>query len=278
MCRVLKVPRSGYYAWQRRRPSKRLIEDLQLTRLIRACHEESHGTYGSPRIHQTLRRYHSVRCSRKRVARLMRQAHLVGVSHGPRPASTTHRNPKRPPHPDLVRRDFHPLAPNRLWVADITQHPTDEGWLYLATILDAFSRRVVGWAMGEHMHADLVVDALEMAVRTRNPEPGLIHHSDHGAQYTSILFTKRLEQSSITGSMGSVGDALDNAMAESFNATLQTELLDTQTAWRTRAELKSAIFQFIEVFYNRRRLHSALGFMSPAEFERAHEAAKAEAS
>lgn len=278
LCAVLGVSRSGYYAWQSRRPSRRRIEDTNLTRLIRACHEDSHATYGAPRIHRALRRYYGVHCSRKRVARLMRQAGLSGANRGSRPIGTTRRNPKRPLQPDLVRRNFHPDAPNRLWVADITQHPTDEGWLYLATVLDAFSRRLVGWSMGEHIRAELVVDAVIMAVRNRQPGQGLVHHSDHGAQYTSIAFTRQLEESGIIGSMGTVGDALDNAMAESFNATLQIELLDTRRTWRTRAELKSAIFEYIEVFYNRRRLHSALGYLSPVEFERAYAHGEAAAS
>jgi putative transposase len=276
LCEVLEVSRSGFYAWQGRRPSRRLVRDMAIMQAIRACHEESHGAYGSPRIHRELRRRYGVYCSRKRVARLMRQAGLRGAHPSKGPVGTTHRNPKRPLQPDLVRRNFHPVAPNRLWVADITQHPTDEGWLYVATVLDAFSRRLVGWSMSEHIRAELVVDAVNMAVRNRQPGQGLIHHSDHGSQYTSIAFTDKLTESGITGSMGTVGDALDNAMAESFNATLQTELLDTQR-WRTRAQLKSAIFQYIEIFYNRRRLHSALGYLSPEDFERAYDARQADA-
>jgi putative transposase len=180
---------------------------------------------------------------------------------------STRRDPKRDPYPDLVERQFAADAPNELWVADVTQHETAEGWLYLAVIIDAYSRLVVGWAMAERLTAELVLSALEMALWKRQPKEGLIHHSDHGSQYTSLIFGERLERAGLLGSMGSVGDALDNALAESFFATLQTELLD-RYAWPTRQGLRSAIFEFIEVFYNRRRLHSSLGHLSPAEWER----------
>ncbi len=195
----------------------------------------------------------------------MREAGLVGV-HRRRKQGSTKRDPARPSYADLVQRKFNPSAPDRLWVADITQHPTAEGWLYLAVIIDAYSRRVVGWSMAEHLRAELVIKALEMAVWNRRPSSGLIHHSDHGSQYTSLAFGQRLEQARILGSMGTVGDALDNAVAESFFATLQVELLDRQP-WQTRAQLTTAIFEYIEVLFNRQRLHSTLGYLSPTEYE-----------
>jgi len=234
-------------------------------KLIVEIHRESRGTYGAPRIHAELTVGRGIRCSKKRVARLMRQANLVGV-HRRRLKGCTKRDPLRTSFPDLVQRSFTAAAPNQLWVADITQHATGEGWLYLSVVLDVFPRAVVGWSMGERPTSDLVVDALNMATWNRRPGKGLIHHSDHGAQYTSLVFSRRLQDAGILGSMGSVGDALDNAAAESFYATLQTELLDRYT-WPTRQCLRSAIFEYIECFYNRRRRHSALGYLSPAEFE-----------
>jgi putative transposase len=195
----------------------------------------------------------------------MREAGLVGV-HRRRKQGSTKRDPARPSYADLVQRKFNPSAPDRLWVADITQHPTAEGWLSLAVIIDAYSRKVVGWSMAEHLRAELVIKALEMAVWNRQPSPGLIHHSHHGSQYTSLAFGQRLGQARILGSMGTVGDALDNAVAESFFATLQVELLDRQP-WQTPAQLTTAIFDYIEVFFNRQRLHSTLGYLSPTEYE-----------
>ncbi len=274
MTRTLKalgVARSGYYTWRRKGGmARRAREDAELMRRILAIHRESGGVYGAPRIWAGLRILYGVRCSRKRVARLMRLAGIAGVRRG-RVRGLTRRDAGKEPYPDLVRRQYAAEAPNRLWVADLTQHPTDEGWLYLASVVDAFSRRVVGWSMGERATADLVVDALNMAVLRRKPQAQLIHHSDHGAQYTSLAFTRRLEETGIMGSMGTVGDALDNALAESLYASLQVELLDRRR-WRTRDELKLAIFEYIEVFYNRRRRHSALGYLSPEEFERRWEA------
>lgn len=267
MCRVLGVSTSGYYAWRKRGLSARARQDAELTEQIRRIHQASRGIYGAPRIHAELALGLGIRCSKKRVARLMRQAGLMGV-HRRRPWGCTRRDPARDPYPDLVQRTFTATAPNRLWVGDMTQHRTDEGWLYLAVVIDAFSRLVVGWAMGERPVADLVVAAVNMAVRNRRPAAELIHHSDHGTQYTSLLFGRRLKEAGILGSMGSVGDALDNAMAESFFATLETELLARST-WPTRRKLQSAIFEYIEVFYNRQRRHSTLGYLSPVEFEKA---------
>ena len=196
----------------------------------------------------------------------MRQADLTGVRRGRR-RKLTKRDPTKTALPDLVERRFSAEAPDRLWVADITQHATAEGWLYLAVVIDVFSRKVIGWSMSGRLHAELVVNALDMALRNRRPKEGLIHHSDHGSQYSSFAFGKRRENTGILGSMGTIGDALDNAVAESFFSTLQAELLDRQE-WATRTELRLAIFEYVEAFYNRRRLHSTLGYLSPTEFER----------
>ena len=265
MCRVLGVSPSGYYAWLRREPSRRTRKDAELLEHIKTIYARSQGIYGAPRVHAELRRKHQIQCSRKRVARLMREAGLVGV-HRRRERGSTKRDPARPAYADLVRREFSPGAPDQLWVADITQHKTSEGWLYLAVIIDTYARKVVGWSMADHLRAELVIKALEMALWNRQPAPGLVHHSDHGSQYTSLAFGQRLEAAGILGSMGVVGDALDNALAESFFASLQVELLDRQP-WQTRQQLTTAIFDYIEVFFNRQRLHSTLGYLSPLEFE-----------
>lgn len=266
MCRVFKISTSSFYAWRKRRPSERSLKDKMLKELIREIHDDSDGTYGAPRIHAELTLELGIRCSKKRVARLMCEEGLVGV-HRRKNNGCTKRDPARPVYPDLVERSFTASEPNQLWVADITQHYTSEGWLYLAVIIDLFSRIVAGWSMGNRAVADLVVSALNMAVWNRRPEAGLIHHSDHGSQYTSLAFSQRLQDTGILGSMGTVGDALDNAAVESFYATLQTELLD-RYSWPTRSRLRSAIFEYIEAFYNRRRRHSSLGYLSPAEFEK----------
>jgi putative transposase len=269
MCRRLGVSTSGYYAWRVRRPSARAVADAGLTATIRQIHAASRGTYGAPRVHAELDDAHGLRCGRKRVARLMRTAGLVGVCRR-RTARTTRRDETAAPSDDLVRRSFAAAAPDRLWVADITYLPTWQGFLYLAIILDAFSRRVVGWAMADHLRSELVVEALEMATWNRRPSPGLVHHSDHGCQYTSLAFGQRCRQAGIAVSMGSVGDCYDNAMAESFFATLEGELV-ARTRWRSHAEARMAIFDYIEGFYNPRRRHSALDYLSPAEYERRHQ-------
>jgi putative transposase len=270
MCRVLGVSTSGYYAWRRRQPSARELSDAALLEKIRAIHRESRGTYGAPRVQVELVE-RGVRVSRKRVARLMKQAGLVGV-HRRRPVRTTTRNPDAGPAPDLVQREFTASAPDRLWVADITYVPTWAGFLYLAVVLDTFSRRIVGWAMASHLRTELVLEALNMAIFQRKPL-GVIHHSDQGTQYTSIDFGKRCKQAGVRPSMGSVGDCYDNAMCESFFATLECELIDRQS-FRSHAEARTAIFDFIEGWYNPRRRHSGIDYCSPLEFERRyHQAA-----
>ena len=265
MCRVLEVSASGYWAWVGRAPSPRARSDAELTSTIRRIHQDSRGTYGVPRVHAELRDT-GTRCSRKRVARLMRAAGLEGV-HRRRSARSTVQVRDTAPAPDLVERMFETACPNVLWVADITYVPTWQGFLYVAVVLDAFSRRVVGWSMAGHLRTELILDALDMAIARRRPGEGLIHHSDRGTQYTSIAFGRRCREAGIALSMGSTGDCFDNAMAESFFASLETELID-RSSWRTRAEARLAVFDYIEAFYNPKRRHSALGYLSPAEFER----------
>jgi putative transposase len=275
LCRVLGVSRAGYYAWKSRPPSPRAAADQELTEQILKVHQRSRGTYGAPRVHAELQLDHGVHVGRKRVARLMRTAGLVGC-HRRRRRGLTRRDPQAAPAPDLVQRTFTATAPDRLWTADITYIPTWAGWLYLAVVLDVFSRRVVGWAMADHLRTELVVDALDMAIWNRRPEPGLVHHSDQGCQYTSLAFGRRLRESEIVASMGSVGDCFDNAVTESFFATLECELLDRHR-FRTHAEARMAVFDYLEGFYNPRRRHSALGYLSPTDYERSHQAGYAAA-
>ncbi len=264
LCRMLGVSRSGYYAWRSRPPSKRSREDVALTEKIREVHERSRGTYGYPRVHAELRAL-GIGCGRRRVARLMREAGLRGCLRGRR-KRTTRRDRTAVPAPDLVRRKFAATAPDRLWLADITYVKTDEGFLHLAFLLDAHSRRVVGWSMASHLKTELVVDALEMAIWRRRPAAGLIHHTDRGSQYTALSFGKRLEEVGIVPSMGRTGSALDNAMAESFVSTLKAELVDRHR-FPTREAARVAIFEYIEGFYNRVRRHSSLGYESPVDHE-----------
>ena len=266
LCRSLGVSTSGYYAWWKRPLSARAVADAALSLNVGQIHTASRGTYGAPRIHAELADAYETRCGRKRVARLMRAAGLVGVCRR-RVVRTTRRAEAAMVTDDLVRRTFTATEPNRLWVADITYLPTWQGFLYLAVVLDVFSRRVVGWAMADHLRTELVLDALEMALWNRRPAPGLVHHSHNGCQYTSLAFGRRCRQGRITVSMGSVGDCYDNALAESFFATLECELI-TRSRWRTRSEARMAIFDYIEGFYNPRRRHSALAYLSPAEYER----------
>jgi putative transposase len=268
MCRLLEVSKSGLYAWRRRGLSDRARGDIRLTAQIEAIHRHSHGTYGAPRVHAELH-HHGVRVARKRVARLMRHAGLRGASRR-RFITTTRRDPNAPPAEDLVQRNFHAAAPDRLWVADITYVPTWAGFMYLAIVLDVFSRRIVGWAMENYLRTQLVLSAIEHAFTQRCPH-AVIHHSDQGCQYTSIAFGKRCEELGVRPSMGSIGDCFDNAMAESFFASLECELLDRHH-FKTQAEAKTAVFEYIEGFYNPHRLHSALGYLSPINFERRHEA------
>ena len=263
MARVLGVSTSGYYAWLKRPRSAREKSDGALAERVQAIHERSHGTYGAPRIQAELADQ-GFPVSRKRVARLMRESGLAGISRRKRP-TTTRRAPKARPAPDLVKRQFTADGPDRLWVADITYVPTLTGFLYLAIVLDVFSRRIVGWAMESSLATDLVVDALEMAIAQRRPED-VIHHSDQGSQYTSLTFGKRCREAGIALSMGSVGDCYDNAMAESFFASLECELLD-QSSFRNHAEARAELFRYIEGWYNTHRRHSALGYRSPVNFE-----------
>jgi putative transposase len=267
LCRVLGVSTSGYYAWRKRPPSVRACKDAQLTEQIHQIHQRSRGTYGVPRIHAELAE-NGTPVGRKRVARLMRAAALQGVSRrkGPR---TTRRQPGDPLAPDLVQRNFCVEGSDRLWVADITFVATLAGWLYLAVVVDAWSRRVVGWAMATHLRTELVLEALRMAIQQRRPTD-VIHHSDHGSQYTSLAFGNRCQEAGLRPSMGSIGDCYDNALCESFFATLECELLDRQT-FQNPKEARLGVFEFIEGWYNPHRRHSALGYLSPLQYELAYQ-------
>jgi putative transposase len=267
LCRVLKVSRSGYYDWKDRPSSKRDRENATLTEQIREVHERSRGIYGYPRVHAELRAL-GVCCSRKRVARLMRKAGIKGCRRGRKKRTTTRRDPYAMPAADLLKRNFTAEAPDRVWTADITYVHTQEGFLYLAFILDVYSRKVVGWSMASHLRTELVVNALEMALWRRSPDAGLIHHTDRGAQYTALSFGKKLEEVGIVPSMGRVGSALDNAISESFVASLKTELLHRHR-FPSREVARTAIFDYIEGFYNRVRGRSSLGYLSPSDYERA---------
>jgi transposase InsO family protein len=271
MAEVLRVSRSGFYAWLERPPSVRAERDAEIVGAIRASHAESDGSYGALRIHADLQES-GVRVGKKRVARLMRQHGIVGVTRRRGPTATT-RAPGTPKGPDLVQREFAADRPDVLWVADITYVPTGSGFLYLAVVLDVFSRRVVGWAMAGHLRTELVLAALDMAVAQRKPE-GVVHHSDHGSQYTALAFGARCREAGVRPSLGSVGDCFDNAMCESFFATLECELLDRRR-FITKAEARMALFHFIEGWYNPRRRHSALGYDSPVAHEQKHREALA---
>jgi putative transposase len=265
MCRVLDVSRSGYHAWASRPPSARAVQDARLTVRIRELHALRRRVYGSPRIWADLVLDEGERIGRKRVERLMRQAGLSGLI-AKKYKATTIRVPGVRVADDLLDRDFAAGAPNRCWVADITYLRTWQGWLYLVAVQDLYSRRIVGWSMADHMRTELVIDALAMALAHRRPDPGLIYHSDQGSQFVSLAFGQQARGAGIAQSMGSRGDCFDNAVAESFFATLKKELIHRRS-WLTKAELRTEVFDYIEVFYNRQRRHSTLGQRSPADYE-----------
>ena len=266
MCRLLSVSKIGFYAWKDRPMSPRARRDVELTALIHQIHASSYdGTYGAPRIHRELREGYGERVGCKRVARLMRRAGLQGVQKRRFWCTTRSGKPERWA-PDLVDRQFVADRPDALWVADVTYVPTAEGWLYLAIVLDVFSRLVVGWAMAERLASQLVLEALEMAYAQRGPRD-VIHHADHGSEYTAIAFGRRCTLLGVRLSMGSVGDCYDNAMAESFFATLECEVLD-RNDFSTREEARRGIFCWIHSWYNPTRRHSSIGYVSPQEFEK----------
>ncbi len=261
-CRALEVPRSSYYDWLSRPASTRDVEDAYLIEQIRDIHCASRQTYGAPRVHDELRLGHGRRLGRKRVARLMRLVGLVGIC-----ARRKRRGQPVPAvHDDLVARRFVADRPDRVWFTDITEHPTREGKLYCCCVLDCYSRRIVGWAIADHVRSELVVDALQMARWNRATATGTIVHSDRGSQFTSWIFGQRLREAGLLGSMGCVASSVDNSMIESFWSTMQRELLDRRQ-WQTRHELATAIFEWIEGFYNPTRRHTSIGSLAPAEFE-----------
>jgi putative transposase len=279
LCRLLKVSRSGFYAWIRRPPSARAVADAVLTEQIQTAFDDNRRIYGAPRIHAELADV-GVHVGRKRVARLMKAADIVGCHRRKRSFSITKQNPVAEVAPDLVDRKFLATCPNQLWVADVTYVPTVQGWLYLACVTDVFSRMVLGWSMASHRKTDLVVDAVTMAVHRRGGHvPGVIHHSDRGGEYSSHQLERELRRHGALASMGSVADCYDNALAESLFATLECELFDQQPIGRfqTRREAKLAVFDYLETFYNPRRRHSSIGQVSPARYETEHTARTAAA-
>jgi len=266
-CRVLKVSRSGFYEWRHRQSPNRLsardLEDAYLANTIVDIHRMSRCSYGAPRVHAELRLGMGLRVGRKRVARLLRLTGRRGISH-------RHKRRHRPAeavHQDLVQRRFVAAGPDLLWCTDITEHPTRAGKVYCAAVLDVFTRQVVGWSIADHMRSELVVDALQMAIWRRRPEAGTVVHADRGSQYTSWVFGHRLRGAGLLGSMGRVASSVDNTMIESFWSTMQRELLDTRTTWETPEQLGSAIFEWIEAWYNPRRRHTSLGMLSPVDYE-----------
>ncbi len=267
MARVLGVSKAGFYAWRDRAPSARQVADGALLVRVQNVHATSRDTYGAPRVHAALKAK-GERHGRKRIARLMRDAGLVGACHRGSGPTTTRRDEEARPAPDLVDRNFKAQAPDQLWVADITYVPTMSGFLYLAIVLDVFSRRIVGWSMANHLRTELIVNALDMAIGQRRPKD-VVHHSDQGCQYTSLAFGSRCKEAGVRPSMGSVGDAYDNAMAESFFSTLECELL-SRRPFTSQAQARMACFTYIEGFYNPHRLHSGLGYRSPTDYERCY--------
>ena len=264
MCQVLNVSESGYYAWCKREPSQRKREDEHLGKQIEDAYHDNRQVYGSPRLHAELKEQ-GVRCGRKRVARLMRERGISAKAKR-RKMKTTDSQHNNPVAPNLLKRDFTADAPNTKWVADITGIGTAEGWLYLAAVVDIYSRYVVGWAMSKERDEQLVTKAVEMALTQRKPGAGLVHHSDRGSQYTSQGYLTLLQQYEIQVSMSRKGDCYDNALMESFFGTLKEECVERQT-YQTRAEARSSVFEYIEVFYNRQRRHSSLGYVSPITYE-----------
>ena len=269
MCRVLGVSKSGYYCWLNRPPSLRAIDDEVMTEKIISIHAQSRKTYGYRRIRDELVDEHKEHVSKHRVARLMRNAGIEGVTRR-KFCRTTRRDESARPAPDLLERDFQADAPDRRWVADITYVPTWSGFLFLAIVLDVFSRRVVGWSMSANQNTELVTRALQMAVTRRRPDGVVVHHSDQGCQYTSYDFARACRAANVERSMGSVGDCFDNAVIESFWSRMQVELLNRRR-WSTRIELASAIFDYLEIFHNRQRRHSSLSMLTPVEFEALHQ-------
>lgn len=270
-CQVMGVSRSGFYQRKTEPVTEAELNEAYLANTIVDIHAMSRRSYGAPRVTAELNLGMNISCNHKKVERIMRECSVQGI-HRRRRGGSTRRDPNAASADDLVARDFDPQEPDRLWVMDITEHPTREGKVYLAVVLDAFARRVVGWSIADHMKADLVADALQMATWRRQPEPGrTVAHSDHGSQYTSWLFGRRLRQSGLLGSMGSIGDCYDNSAAESFFGTLQLELLD-EHQWETRDQLANAIFEWIEAWYNPQRRHSYNNMLSPIDYETAHAA------
>jgi putative transposase len=266
MCRVLGVSTSGYYEWRTRPKSRRTLEDEALTEVIKGCHDASRKTYGYRRIRADLVEDHGMAIGKGRVARLMREAGICGVTRR-KFRRTTVRDDWAKPAPDLVARRFHAEEPDKVWCADITYVRTWTGWLFLAVVIDVFSRRVVGWSVAPHLRPQLVTTALWMAIGRRQPNDVVVHHSDQGGQYTSRDFEKACRAAGVERSMGASGDCFDNALAESFFATLECELLD-RVPFRTQSEARFELHHYIEHFYNQRRRHSSLGNLSPVNFER----------
>jgi transposase InsO family protein len=270
MCQILNISRSGYYAWAKRPESQRKIRNTELLEKIRKVHKVSRETYGSPRVTHALKN-EGIACSKNRVAKLMRENKIIARTKRKFKATTNSKH-NYPVADNILKQDFTATKPNQIWVADITYIPTDEGWLYLAAIVDLYQRKVVGWAMDSTMTKQLCIDALKQAIGRQMPQKGLIHHSDRGVQYASKEYQKVLQNNDFTASMSRKGNCYDNACMESFFGTLKTELIYF-TRFKTRAEARLAIFEYIEVFYNRIRLHSKLGYKSPVDFEKSNKAA-----